>query len=140
MNRDLRYGRMFATPHRAREHAADAHRFLDKSVLLRADAPALETANGRTIFRTSVRLLIRCCPKLVVAVDDATLQPEAKSILEEADGGGRVIAASEADSQSFDAVLSIGPLVENGLLDTAAWSDGWRAQEAWSGSVAWGLT
>jgi hypothetical protein len=138
MNSDLRYSRIVASANRIQDHSADAHRFLEKSVLLRGDPEAVAIANGRTIFRASIRLLIRCCPRLVVAVDDPDLQSEAERILREADGGGVVVAASNADSSSFDAILSIGPVVEQGLPDTAAWSDGWCALVSSFRSMDWG--
>jgi len=138
MNSDLRYSRIVATANRVRDHSADSHRFLHKSVLLRGDPAALAIANGRTIFKTSVRLLIRCCPGLVVAVDDPVLQSEAKRILHDAEGGGSVVATSMANPANFDAILSIGPVVEQGLPDTATWSDGWCAQVSSFGSMDWG--
>jgi hypothetical protein len=138
MNSELRYSRIVATVNRVREHSSGSHRFLDKSVLLRGDPAALAIANGKTIFKTSVRVLIRCCPGLVVAVDDPVLESEARGILHDAEGGGSVVATSEANPASFDAILSIGPVVDQGLPDTAVWSDGWCAQVSSFGSMDWG--
>jgi hypothetical protein len=121
------------------EDARNAQQFLDKSVLLRGDKVALATANGQTILRTAARLLIRSCPRLVVACDEQALRLQTETVLKAAEGGGSVVSTTEVDSARFDAIVSIGTTTERDRPDTCVWSDGWCARVSSHDSIEFGL-
>ncbi len=117
--------------------APDHHRFVSKRVLLTGEASTLSIANGRECLLDALRLLVRICPNLSIA-----LPPGADSLLAEC----RTLAAKIAfddtvvftrDTPEFaryDAILSIGTMAYPDLPWTVINADGWLARVS-SGST-----
>src|SRR4051812_8507707 len=58
---DIALSRPMACAARLAAHAADAHQFINKRVLLTGEQALLTTENGKFIFLDSLRLLVRFC-------------------------------------------------------------------------------
>jgi len=128
---DVRFSRPLGAAGQLGELAPDRHRFVDKRVLLTGEADALNTANGATLLDASLRLLVRLCPNLTVALPDgcAALRLSAMDVAAEVAFRKPVEFPTAGVSPSeFDAVLSIGTTARPGLPWTVVNSNGWLAR------------
>lgn len=128
MNLDRAYSRPKKTADQLGEVAQDRHRFLNKHVLLTGEAEILRTANGKSCFLDSLRLLPRICPNISVALPDScgTLY-EAATLLSRRIAFGREVQflGEIPDMREFDAILSVGSVVRPELPWTTVNSNGW---------------
>jgi molybdopterin/thiamine biosynthesis adenylyltransferase len=111
--------------------AEDAHRFVDKRVLLTGDAEVLRTSNGAWAMESGLLLLLRICPSVVVAVPDrcASLRAQLEHLAARTAFGRPVSIVERADPAQFDAALSVG--VRGGRdLTAVVNSNGWLARVA----------
>src|SRR5581483_11962620 len=93
--------------------AVDASRFIDKRVLLTGESKVLEAENGRQCLLDTLRLLIRICPNLSIALPDTVgdLLDEVGLLAKQlTDGRDVEFLAEKSDRAGFDAILSIGTL------------------------------
>lgn len=137
---DLRFSRPVATAERLGAHAEDRHRFVDKRALVTGESGVLATANGRECLLASLRLLIRICPHVTVALpDDSTvLLDEVRSTIDPLAFGAPVMyQLGLADPAQFDATLCVGTTARPELPWTVINSNGWLARVS-SGPTALG--
>ena len=131
MNLDLAYSRPQRTADQLGALAEDRHRFLNKSVLLTGEADMLTNENGRNCFLNSVRLLVRICPNITVAIPRSciTLLNDATALSKHIAFGRELEFRDEAEDMSqYDAVLSVGSKVRSDLPWTTINSNGWMAR------------
>jgi molybdopterin/thiamine biosynthesis adenylyltransferase len=130
MNHNLAFSRPWKTATILGELAEDRHRFLDKRVLLTGEAELLKTTNGRDAFLYSLRLLVRICANVFVFLPNgpANLIAEAEQVAAQVAFGKPVEFPSSADSETFNAILSVGTRVHSALPWTTINSNGWRAR------------
>jgi molybdopterin/thiamine biosynthesis adenylyltransferase len=128
MNLDLAYSRPRGTVEQLGADAEDRHRFLDKHVVLTGEAEILATKNGRNCFLDSLRLLVRMCPNLTVAIPAGcmSLMKEARALSDHIAFGKKPEFRFDIESvATADAVLSIGSKVYPELPWTTINSNGW---------------
>lgn len=125
---DITFSRPMAAAASLRNLAADAHKFLDKRVLLMADPEFVRTRNGMLIFETCIRLLPRICLNLTIQVNrDASLLNHCEQTLKQAISGG-VVICSNAEPENFDAVLVVGHSYAGTGPAIIVNSNGWLAR------------
>src|SRR5882724_7888074 len=108
---DIVYSRPAGVAARLREVAGDTHRFLDKRVLLTGEPAVLETENGQECLLCSLRLLLRICRNIHVAVPPELIQVRDLCLLtsKQLEFGRPVeFVSGETEYASYDAILSIG--------------------------------
>lgn len=131
MEKDIRYSRPLATAERLGDIAEDRHRFADKHVLVTGEPSILSTANGQESLLASLRLLIRICRNVSVALPceaDHLLARSKEEIQPLAFGGPVRFDAFPGDPSSYDAILSIGSTAKPDLPWTVINSNGWLAR------------
>lgn len=131
MNLDLAYSRPQKTADQLGTFAEDRHRFLSKSVLLTGEAGMLAKENGRNCFLNSIRLVVRICPNITVAIPRSctTLLDDATALWKHIAFGRALDSRHEAEEMSqYDAVLSVGSEVRSDLPWTTINSNGWIAR------------
>lgn len=109
----------------------DSQRFTKKRVLLCGEADALQMPNGQETFRASFLLLIRICEDVSVMVPEecAAVRADISGLIERFVPDRRPGFLPEgSESDSFDAILSIGKKGRADLPWTAINSDGWLAR------------
>lgn len=119
-------------------HAADAHRFTDKRVLLTGESTVLATANGRWIALDALRLLVRICRHVEV-----WLPPECRDFRADLEALAREIEFTESvqfpetgpPAKTYDAILSVGCAVTASNV-TVINSHGWIARVSSSSDIA----
>lgn len=128
MNVDLAYSRPQKTAEQLGELAEDRHRFLNKKVLLTGEAAVLKTANGKSCFLDSLRLLPRICQNISVTLPRscATLRGDALLLSQYIEFGKQVQFLEDvSDMGRFDGILSVGSGVCPELPWTTINSNGW---------------
>ncbi len=143
MNSDLAYSRPRLSVSQLGEHAADAHRFLDKRVLVRIESQWSSDRNLRECLLTAARLAIRVCRHLTVQVpaDDERLLRDAYQVAANAPPGSVVATClSSPDFHEFDAILNVGTSARADLPWTVANADGWLARVSSRGQPLPGVT
>lgn len=131
MTADAVFSRPIATAARLGDLAADSHRFIDKSVLVTGEPAALATINGRECLLSSVRLLIRMCRQVTVAVpaDCPELEEECRLLVAKVNPAALVTRQDCAGPlNEFDAVLNVGIVARPDLPWTTINSSGWVAR------------
>jgi molybdopterin/thiamine biosynthesis adenylyltransferase len=131
VNLDLAYSRPQKTAVTLGTLAEDRHRFLAKQVLLTGEASILLTENGRNCLTDSLRLLVRICPHITVAIPPSNkeLLNCAKSLANSIAFGKEVDFSNDVqDMTPYDAILSIGTKVRPDLPWTTINSNGWIAR------------
>lgn len=131
MNLDLAYSRPQKTADQLGALAEDRHRFLNKSVLLTGEAYMLAKENGRTCFLDCIRLLVRICPNITVAIPAycATLMEVARTLSNHVSFGQELKFCHEVeDLTAYDSILSVGSAVRPQLPWTTINSNGWVAR------------
>jgi hypothetical protein len=130
MGRELPYSRLVATAERLGEDAEDRHRFLGKSVLLTGETATLLTSNGVEIASAALRLLVRMCQNVSVALPDdcPALKRGLQDVAREAALNPVAFLEGEPQHDQFDAILSIGTQARPGLPWTVVNSNGWRSR------------
>ncbi len=131
MNLELAYSRPQGTANALGEVAHDRHRFLTKSVLLTGETPVLLTQNGNCCFLDSIRLLVRICPNVTVAIPPACarLREAAGMVAQRVAFGKEIVFLDESlDFAGYHAILSVGSGVRPDLPWTAVNSNGWIAR------------
>lgn len=131
MNLHLAYSRPQRTADQLGALAEDRHRFLDKQVLLTGEAEILTKENGRNCFLNSIRLLVRICPNITVALPRSctTLLHDAMVLSKHIAFGRELDFRHEGEDMSqYDAVLSVGSKVRSDLPWTTINSNGWIAR------------
>ena len=131
MKHDVQYSRPLATAERLAAFADDHHQFTDKHVLLTGESDILMTENGGECLFASLRLLIRICRYVSVA-----LPPECEHLLIRcrqeieplAFGGSLCFGILPVDLSPYDAILSIGSIVKPALPWTVINSNSWVAR------------
>jgi molybdopterin/thiamine biosynthesis adenylyltransferase len=134
---DLAYSRPVATAARLADAATDYHRFVDKRVLLTGESVVLRTANGRACLLASLRLLIRICRRVTVAlpVSFGALSQECRDLAERIAFGAPIpVVTGEMDPTAFDAVLNIGSNARPDLPWTVINAQGWLARVSSTGT------
>lgn len=138
MNVALAYSRPQKTADSLGDLAEDRHRFLNKQVLLTGEREVLLARNGAACFLDSLRLLVRICRNIVVAVPAkcAKLQDLAESVAKRISFQNTITFTQEAvDMAKYDAILSVGSEVHPELPWTTINSNGWIVRVS-SGSKA----
>jgi molybdopterin/thiamine biosynthesis adenylyltransferase len=133
---DLAMSRPIATAQALGEMAPDAHRFVDKSVLLTGEADVLGTSNGRECLLAALRLLPRICPNVTVALPSecASLAEECKNIAAHVAFGPPVrFRAVNEGLNDYEAILSVGYTCRADLPWTVVNSQGWLARVSSTG-------
>jgi hypothetical protein len=135
----LSLSRPLATARRLGEVAPDRHRFVDKRVLLSANAQTLEDATARFTLLMAMRLLPRICPDVTVRLERAPiafvrmLKAEACRI-----AFGRPIEFDDsASTDAFDAILHVGPERNSAAPWVSVVTRGWCVQVATTGGSAY---
>jgi hypothetical protein len=134
MTDDAAYSRLIASAALLGERAPDAHRFTTKKVLLTGEASTLSTANGAEIASAALRLLVRTCRNVTVA-----LPPECGGLRTELERLGRETAITPVTfrddivARDFEAILSVGTQARSDLPWTVVNSNGWRARVSSTG-------
>jgi molybdopterin/thiamine biosynthesis adenylyltransferase len=134
---DIALSRPMAAAARLADSAVDCHRFVEKRVLLTGEPAVLETANGRECLLSSLRLLVRICPNIAVALPrgDTKLVDECRELADRIAFGKRVeFLVAIDDWTSYDAILSVGTQARGDLPWTVVNSNGWLARVS-SGST-----
>jgi molybdopterin/thiamine biosynthesis adenylyltransferase len=136
MNKELSYSRPRETAQRLGDLAKDRHRFLGKKILLTGEPDILRTTNGRDAFLFSLRLLVRLCPNVSVALLEGqeALLTEAREVAVQVAFGKAVEFRVSVNPAEFDAILSVGTRVDPTLPWTTINSNGWLARVS-SGDV-----
>jgi molybdopterin/thiamine biosynthesis adenylyltransferase len=133
---DISLSRPEACAQRIAAHAADAHRFSHKRVLITGDAEILATANGWLLLLDSIRLVIRFCRHVDVGLPSALteLREEATILARQIEFIHPVnILESHADFGSYDAILSVGAAARGNLPWTTINCNGWLARVSSTG-------
>jgi molybdopterin/thiamine biosynthesis adenylyltransferase len=128
---NLRLSRALSAAANLGVHAPDHHRFVDKRVLLTGEPDTLATANGRECLLSSLRLLIRICPRLTVSLPPGArpLAQECQTLADRiAFGGGVDCISGVADFSKYDAILSVGTRANPVMPWTVINSEGWLAR------------
>jgi hypothetical protein len=136
MNPDLAMSRPVATAQMLGEFAQDAHRFVGKRVMLTGDTGVLKTRNGRECLLSSLRLLLRICPNMTVALPPGceSLAAKCEKLAQRIAFGPPVRFQTVTDDFSgYDAVLSIGHRGRRDLPWTVINSNGWLARTCSTG-------
>lgn len=128
---DLVYSRPAAIAEQLGDLAEDRHRFVDKRVLLTGERAVLATANGRDCLLDSLRLLVRICRNV-----DVALPPELGLLRRQARETAGRVAFGQAitfldeppDWSLYDAILSVGAEARPELPWTAINAHGWLAR------------
>lgn len=112
------------------ETDADSHRFTEKTVLLTGEATTLVTANGVEIACAALRLLVRTCRNVSIAVpvECEALRSMLEKLADEIAISPVTFLHGEVSLKNFDAILSIGTEARSGLPWTVINSNGWRAR------------
>jgi hypothetical protein len=129
MTGEPEYSRLIASAALLGDGAPDAHRFTTKSVLLTGEAATLSTANGAEIASAALRLLVRTCRNVVVALprECGGLRTELQRLAQET-AITPVDFRDDAVAENFDAILSVGTEARCDLPWTVVNSNGWRAR------------
>jgi hypothetical protein len=137
MNTETTYSRPQKSADGLGSVAKDRHRFLQKKVLLTGEENALTTQNGRSAFLYSLRLLVRICPNVAVFIPPGheSLRGEAEQIASHVAFGKAVEFVATDRTDGFDAILSVGSMVQPSSPWTAINSNGWVARVS-SGEIA----
>lgn len=125
------YSRPVATAERLGDAAEDRHRFLDKRVLLTGEAMVLATENGRACLLDSLRLLVRICRNLDVAIPTTVsrLYVDARHVAEQVAVGQAVrFLDGPVELAEYDAILSVGVAARPELPWTVINAHGWLAR------------
>lgn len=128
---DLRFSRPVATAARLGNSAEDRHRFVDKRALVTGESGVLATVNGHECLLASLRLLIRICPHVTVALpaDSADLLDEVRTTIDPLAFGAPVsYQLGTADPAQFDATLCVGTAARPEVPWTVINSNGWLAR------------
>lgn len=131
MTSGIEYSRPQASADKLGDMAEDRHRFLGKRVLLTGEPETLATANGAECLLSSLRLLVRVCPNVHVALPASAsrLQAEAVSVAAHVAFGKPVeFLGDTPDYAGYDAVLSVGLSARSDLPWTVINSNGWVAR------------
>lgn len=131
MTSDLAMSRPIATAEALGDLAPDAHRFVTKRVMLTGEADVLETRNGRECLLSALRLLVRICPNVTVALplSCTPLAAKCEAIARHVGFGPPVkFAPVDGDNSGYDAVLSVGRIGRADLPWTVINSQGWLAR------------
>lgn len=128
LSRPLAVGARFA------EVPEDAHRFVDKTVLLTGDAEVLLTPNGSCAIEAGLLLLLRICQNVVVTIPDRcrSLRSHLEHLAAHAAFGKPTTFVEHADAARFDAALKVGIRGGRGLTAVVN-SNGWLARVASGG-------
>jgi molybdopterin/thiamine biosynthesis adenylyltransferase len=127
----IAYSRPAAIAAQLGDGAGDTHRFLDKHILLTGDRAVLETENGHECLLSSLRLSLRICRNVHVALpqDLARLREHCARISKRLEFGGPVEILSEGNGYTgYDAILSVGSKTRPELPWTTINSNGWLAR------------
>ena len=123
---DVTFSRPMAAAAGLQNLAADAHKFLDKKVLLIADPEFVKSRNGLLIFETCMRLLSRICLNLTIQVrGPGSLLDHCEQTLKQAISQGVVVGSSDAEAKNFDAVLVVGHSYAGLASATIINNNGW---------------
>lgn len=128
--------RPVATAQALGDLAPDAGRFVNKRVMLTGEADVLEMPNGRECLLSALRLLVRICPNLTVALPAScmSLATESRKVAEYAAFGPAVqFLPVDGDYSNYDAVLSIGRIARADVPWTVINSHGWLARVSSTG-------
>lgn len=130
MNAATRFSRPALTADRLGELAADRHRFTEKRVLITGESVVLSTRNGRACLFFAIRLLIRICSHVDVALPDESvrLSEQSRNLLRVMELGGTTRGLRDVDLRSYDAILSVGFTAKPDLPWTVINSQGWLAR------------
>lgn len=137
MEDDIRFSRPLATAERLGGFAQDRHRFLEKRVLVTGESEILATNNGRACLLSSLRLLIRICPNIVVSLPTGCIDSleACHTIIDPLTFGGSIVYLDHpGDLAEYDAILCIGVKSCPDLPWTVINSQGWIARVS-SGST-----
>ena len=128
--------RPVATAQALGDLAPDARRFVNKRVMLTGEVAVLEMRNGRECFLSALRLLVRVCPNVTVAlpVSCTSLAAESQAIAQHIAFGSPVkFLAADGDYSNYDSVLSVGRIARADLPWTVINSHGWLARVSSTG-------
>lgn len=128
---DLIYSRPLSAAAKLGRLAPDHRRFTDKCVLLTGEENTLATANGRECFLASIRLLVRICSNVSIALPrvDRRFEAECNALIHHVAFGSPIaVFASTLDFGRFDAILSVGVTPRLDLPWTVINSNGWLAR------------
>jgi hypothetical protein len=106
---DRAYQRPVAAASALASEASDAHRFLDKSVVVTGDSFVL-TPNGRACLSYATRLVAKICRNVTISLPGPAAEGvgEAKALAAKAAIGAPILVdASVPDGSEFDAILSL---------------------------------
>lgn len=128
---DIALSRPMACAAQLAAHAADAHRFIDKRVLLTGELALLTTENGKFILLDSLHLLVRFCRFV-----DIWLPPSLEGLQQKAVSLAKSVEFTEAvnfltdmpDYTLYNAILSVGATARTDLPWTTVNSNGWLAR------------
>ena len=134
MTGEAEYSRLIASAALLGEGAPDRHRFTTKSVLLTGEASTLSTANGIEIALAALRLLVRTCRNVTVALpgECGDLRTELERLARET-AITPVNFRDDVVAEAFDAILSVGSQARCDLPWTVVNSNGWRARVSSTG-------
>jgi molybdopterin/thiamine biosynthesis adenylyltransferase len=99
--------------------------------VLTGEAEILTTDNGKNCFLNSIRLLVRVCPNITVAIPrSCTTLLQNAMVLSKHISFGRELEFrhEDEDMSQYDAVLSVGSKVRSDLPWTTINSNGWIAR------------
>lgn len=131
MTTDLVYSRPLLSARQLGEHAEDAHRFLNRQVLVRIEPKWSSDDNLRECLLTGARLAVRVCRNLTVQVpagDEGLLRDVARVASQAPPGSAVAICTSDPGFHAFDAILSVGSESRPHLPWTTVNADGWLAR------------
>lgn len=137
MRDDLQFSRPLAAAATLGDLAPDCHRFVSKRVLITGEDAVLATPNGQESFLSSLRLVIRICPNVVVALPRGAnaLVDDCQRLADKITFAGRVEFVSGLPAfTGFDAILSVGTVARPDLPWTVINSDGWLARVSSGGT------
>lgn len=137
MTDELQFSRSVATAKALGVPDADAHRFVEKAVLLTGAASAIASPNGAEIMRDALLLLVRMCTDLTVVLpegfDDLEKELTALGVAHAWDAPPRVMVGPISYGR-YDAVLSVGGQPRVDLPWTVVAANGWTARATSTGT------
>lgn len=137
MTDELQFSRSVATAKALGVPEANAHRFVEKAVLLTGTASALATRNGAEIMRGALLLLVRMCTDLTIVLPEglANLEKEltALGVAHAWDTPPRVVVGPVSYGR-YDAVLCVGGAPRADLPWTVVTANGWVARATSTGT------
>jgi molybdopterin/thiamine biosynthesis adenylyltransferase len=128
---NLAYSRPQKTADQLGALAEDRHRFLNKCILLTGEAYILAKENGKDCLLDCIRLLVRICPNITVAIPApcAALLDVARTLSHDVTFGQELEFCHEVEDLTiYDAILSVGSAVRPELPWTTINSNGWVAR------------